>query len=66
MPLTAPFKLYDEKPISAPLGCYLVKVPGTGAFLETLLPYTRSLLGRREDSLFYAVVDDFGNLVAVA
>lgn len=56
-------QLHSTDASSAPHGAYLIEVPHVGAFLSRLLPNCAPVLG--DNALFYAIVDDFGSLVAV-
>ena len=57
-------KMHGYKPHLAPLGCYIIAIPKLGSFLAAMLPNVPSCAD--DSALFYAVVDDFGDLVAVA
>ena len=56
-------KLHGEKPPDGPYQPYIIGVPKVGRFLSHLLPLC--VASWHDEAFFYAIVDDFGNLVAV-
>jgi len=53
----------DELRRGIPAGAYLIEVPLAGTFISHLLPSCGPCY--RDCAIFYAIVDDFGDLIAV-
>jgi hypothetical protein len=53
----------DELHRDTPAGAYIIEVPNAGTFLSKMLPYCAPCFG--DSAIFYAIVDDFGDLIAV-